>query len=70
MGIALGWTIWAMSPIVTGEVEPWDASSLYYSGSLFIAGMLSTLFWKDGFYWGRSEYSPVKRPFCACSIRH
>jgi hypothetical protein len=52
LGVTLGWAVWAMSPLVTGKIEPWDSNTLYYSGSLFIAGMLSTLFWKSGFYWG------------------
>lgn len=34
----LGAVIWAMSPVVTGAVEPWDADSPYYFISLFAAG--------------------------------
>lgn len=40
----LGALIWAMSPVVTGAVEPWDAESRYYFVSLFIAGVLVGVF--------------------------
>jgi len=52
LGGVYGWAIWAASPIVTGEVEPWDSMTAYYSGTLFAAGFLSALFWRHGFYWG------------------
>ncbi len=51
-GVALGWAIWALSPSVTGEAEPWDSMTPYYSGSLFIVGLLSSLLGRSGFYWG------------------
>ena len=34
----LGAIIWAMSPVISGAIEPWDAESPYYVVSLFIAG--------------------------------
>ena len=37
---ALGALIWAMSPVVTGSAEPWDAGSSYYVVSLFVAGAI------------------------------
>ncbi|WP_312932139.1 hypothetical protein [Stutzerimonas nitrititolerans] len=35
-----GAAIWALSPLITGQAEPWDAG-LYYSGALLAAGLLS-----------------------------
>lgn len=34
-----GAAIWALSPLLTGQTEPWDAG-LYYSGALLAAGLL------------------------------
>lgn len=31
--------IWALSPLLTGRVEPWDADGLFYPGSLVVAGL-------------------------------
>ena len=47
---ASGWLIWALSPTVTGQREPWDSTFWYYSASLFLAGLLLSapclrLFW-------------------------
>ena len=36
----LGAIIWAISPFVTGEIEPWDADSPYYIVSLILAGTI------------------------------
>ena len=33
--------IWALSPLLTGHAEPWDADGLYYLVALLIAGMVS-----------------------------
>ncbi len=33
--------IWASSPLVTGQEEPWDAEGFFYIGSLFAAGVIS-----------------------------
>ena len=35
-----GALIWAISPIITGEIEPWDAESPYYFVSLLVAGLI------------------------------
>ncbi len=35
-----GASIWALSPWIAGQAEPWDAG-LYYSGALLAAGLLS-----------------------------
>lgn len=52
LGAVFGWAIWAASPSLTGQVEPWDSISIYYSASLFVAGLASTLFRPVGWYWG------------------
>ena len=52
VGGLLGWMIWQASPARTAEVEPWDSSSLYYSTSLALAGLVSTLLRPKGWYWG------------------
>jgi len=41
LAVALGLTIWLLSPWVTGQREPWDSASPYYLGSLFVAGALT-----------------------------
>ena len=33
--------VWALSPLLTGFKEPWDASGIYYSISLLLAGVVS-----------------------------
>ncbi len=52
VGAVFGWAIWAASPSLSGQVEPWDSLSAYYSASLFVAGLASTLFLPAGWYWG------------------
>ena len=52
LGAAFGWAIWAAAPSFTGQVEPWDSLTAYYSTSLFVAGLASTLFRPTGWYWG------------------
>lgn len=32
--------IWALSPSVTGHLEPWDAEGVYYPATLFVAGLV------------------------------
>lgn len=32
--------IWALSPGVTGHIEPWDAENAYYPATLFVAGLV------------------------------
>ena len=42
LGAALvGALIWAISPMVTGHVEPWDADGVYYFAALLLAGLVS-----------------------------
>lgn len=35
-----GAAIWALSLVITGETEPWDAQSAYYYSALFVAGFI------------------------------
>ncbi len=35
-----GAAIWALSPMLTGHAEPWDANGLYYPAMLFVAGIV------------------------------
>ena len=51
-GAAAGWCIWLLSRSVTGELEPWDSTGLYYRASLFAAGILSTLIYPRKFWLG------------------
>jgi hypothetical protein len=37
----LGAIIWAVSPTITGSIEPWDAGTKYYIISLIMAGIIT-----------------------------
>lgn len=41
LGIALaaGWGLWAFSPALFGENEPWDGTFLHYQAALFLTGL-------------------------------
>lgn len=39
----LGAAILFLSPYVTGEIEPWDSNTYYYSSALLIAGFIILL---------------------------
>jgi len=41
ISLAFGVAIWALSPLVTGSAEPWDANSGYYVVALIIAGLIA-----------------------------
>jgi hypothetical protein len=43
IGLVCGAIIWVLSPLITGQAEPWDAAGAYYPGALFIAGLLASL---------------------------
>lgn len=43
LGVLLGAAIWWLSPMITGEVEPWDSQGNYYLVALFVAGFTSSL---------------------------
>ena len=45
LAAGLGAVIWALSPVVTGAAEPWDAESPYYFVSLFVAGAIVGFVW-------------------------
>ena len=34
ISILAGTLIWALSPRITGHLEPWDSDSIYFSGSI------------------------------------
>ncbi|MBE8968556.1 hypothetical protein IQ277_20720 [Nostocales cyanobacterium LEGE 12452] len=34
-----GAMVWALSPFLSGQVEPWDAKGFYYSAALLIVGL-------------------------------
>ena len=36
-----GALVWALSPWLTGHVEPWDADGLYYLGALIVVGSVA-----------------------------
>ena len=35
-----GAMVWALSPSLSGQIEPWDAKGLYYSAALLIVGLI------------------------------
>lgn len=41
---ALGAAIWALSPLIAGRKEPWDANGPYYFVALAIAGAVAAFF--------------------------
>jgi hypothetical protein len=43
VGVGLGALIWLLSPVVTGQREPWDGEGGYYYGALLGAGLLGGL---------------------------
>ena len=38
---AAGALVWALSPWLTGYVEPWDADGLFYVGALIVGGSVA-----------------------------
>lgn len=36
---AAGAGIWLLSPILSGQAEPWDAAGVFYPGALLLAGL-------------------------------
>jgi hypothetical protein len=47
-GFVAGFSIWA----AVAPKEAWDVNPLYYNGSVFAAGLLSSFARPRGFYWG------------------
>jgi hypothetical protein len=35
--------VWALSPVISGHKEPWDAASNYYALGLMVAGLIAGL---------------------------
>jgi hypothetical protein len=52
IGAVFGWMIWWASPIWTGEIYPFASNGAYYSVSLFVAALISSLFSPNGWHWG------------------
>jgi hypothetical protein len=44
LGLGLGAAIWILSPVMTGQREPWDVEGGYYPGALLTAGFLGGIF--------------------------
>jgi hypothetical protein len=40
IGLALGAAIWVLSASITGRLEPWDGSGIYYPAALLTAGFI------------------------------
>lgn len=49
LGAAFGWLIWALSPWLTGEVEPWDSIEFYFVATA-AAGLVASLAYPRGFW--------------------
>ena len=52
IGGCFGFIIWAISPITTGEIEPWDAqgtASYYYPLALLLSGFLGSILYPKSF---------------------
>ena|GEM_PF-3540765 len=46
----LGALIWALSPLVTGQKEPWDSTGSYYFMSLMVAGFIPAVIYPKYFW--------------------
>ncbi len=40
VGAICGAVIWGASPVLTGQLEPWDAPGLYYVGGVVVSGVI------------------------------
>lgn len=49
-GIAGGFAVWYLSPILTGNQEAWDGNRLYYFSGIITCGILLSLY-SPKFYW-------------------
>lgn len=49
-GLAGGFLIWALSPILTGQQEAWDASKWYYLCGLCACGVIFSLY-SPRYFW-------------------
>lgn len=50
IGVFLGIIIWALSPVITGTPEPWDAEGKYYPIALFISGAIGHILYPKGLF--------------------
>ena len=41
VALATSAVVWALSPVLTGHAEPWDAEGFFYFGSLTVAGLIA-----------------------------
>ena len=44
LSIIAGGLVWALSPTITGQIEPWDESNSYYSLAILLAAAIPALF--------------------------
>jgi hypothetical protein len=49
-GVILGALLWGASPVITGEREPWDSSTPYYSIGLLVCGFVAACFGPKRFW--------------------
>ncbi|MBN2457455.1 MAG: hypothetical protein JXB29_13135 [Sedimentisphaerales bacterium] len=70
LSMVTGVLIWVLSPIFTGEAEPWDSASGYYHLSMLVSGFLigflgpkKAWLWPIGIYSGQFVYCLVKSIF-------
>ena len=50
LSVLMGVLIWLCSPSLTGKTAPWDSSSVYYFGSLFVCGFILGMLGKQLFF--------------------
>lgn len=50
IGTLLGMAIWWTTPILTEQVEPWDAEGKFYLQALFLSGFLAAVFSPRAFW--------------------
>jgi len=72
LSVFVGIFIWALSPVFTGETEPWDSSSGYCPLTLLLSGFLigflgpqKPWLWPMGIYLGQFFYVPFIHFFSA-----
>ena len=50
VSFVLGAFVWALSPVLSGHAEPWDAEGVYYPAALLLAGLLSGVI-RPQYFW-------------------
>jgi len=66
LGIIGGWLTWKLSPMFTGEVEPWDSGAFYFAPSTLGVALIAGLFWPDR--WWASAISVVGGQLVYCAF--